>query len=140
MTNLAVTYATTGMTLGLQIVGLPPPAFGAKPPYNLFEREIDVPQRAVSDGDDLRKIDPNFRGERFRQYPTVIYALKVFAQNRLDRSGLALALRWILDQWPTKDMWGTRHPDQVHSIDEVEHGYIDEASQGTAGFWGASRS
>jgi hypothetical protein len=75
MNKIAITYATTGMTLGLQIVGVPPAALGAQ---TLF------------DGDNLRKIDPKFQGKRFHQYLTAAYALKVFARDRLRRSSFAL--------------------------------------------------
>jgi aryl-alcohol dehydrogenase-like predicted oxidoreductase len=128
-----------------------------QPPYNLFERiiEADVLPYAKGTGltvlsygalcrgllsgrmtaetafagDDLRKIDPKFQGERFRQYLTAVDALKTLAQERFGRSVLALAVRWVLDQGPTIALWGARHPDQLDPIDDINGWHIDDASK-----------
>src|SRR5690349_6265595 len=85
-----------------------------QPPYNLFEREIEadiLPYAGAKGlailsygalcrgllsgkmsatsrftGDDLRKIDPKFQGERFRRYLTAVDELRKFARERFDRS------------------------------------------------------
>jgi aryl-alcohol dehydrogenase-like predicted oxidoreductase len=109
-----------------------------RPPYNLFEREIDVDVlpyaedtgltvlsdgalcrgllsgRMTADtkfeGDDLRKVDPKFQGTRFPQYLAAVDELKKPARERFGKSVLALAVRWVLDQGPTIALWGARHP------------------------------
>jgi aryl-alcohol dehydrogenase-like predicted oxidoreductase len=119
-----------------------------QPPYNLFERGIDVDVlpyakrtglTALSygalcrgllsgrmssetrfDGDDLRKVDPKFRGERFRQYLSAVDELKKLARERFGKSVLALAVRWVLDQGPTIALWGARNPGQPDPIGEID--------------------
>jgi aryl-alcohol dehydrogenase-like predicted oxidoreductase len=111
-----------------------------QPPYNLFEREIELdvlPYAARQGltvlsygalcrgllsgsmnantrfgGDDLRKTDPKFQGARFRQYLAAVDELAELARERFGKSVLALALRWVLDQGPTIALWGARRPDQ----------------------------
>jgi aryl-alcohol dehydrogenase-like predicted oxidoreductase len=128
-----------------------------QPPYNLFEREIEVdvlPHAKVAGltvlaygalcrgllagritaqtaftGDDLRKQDPKFQGERFRQYLSAAEALKILARERFGRSLPALAVRWILDQGPTIALWGARRPAQLDPVAEVSGWRIDEASK-----------
>ena len=128
-----------------------------QPPYNLFEREIeaDVLPYAKSsglavlsygalcrgllsgrmtagttfDGDDLRKVDPKFQGDRFRQYLAAVDDLKKLAKERFGKSVLALAVRWVLDQGPTIALWGARRPDQLVAVEEIEGWRIDEASR-----------
>ena len=81
------------------------------------------------DGDDLRKVDPKFQGERFRQYLAAVEELKKLARERFGKSVLALAVRWVLDQGPTIALWGARRPDQLDPIDEIDGWHIDEASK-----------
>jgi aryl-alcohol dehydrogenase-like predicted oxidoreductase len=128
-----------------------------QPPYNLFEREIeaDVLPYAKStgltvlsygalcrgllsgamttetrfEGDDLRKVDPKFQGERFRQYLTAVDELNKLARERFGKSVLALALRWVLDQGPTIALWGARRPDELDPIGDIDGWHIDEASR-----------
>jgi aryl-alcohol dehydrogenase-like predicted oxidoreductase len=116
-------------------------------PYNLFEQAIEddvlpyadeagmvvlaygalcrglLSGRMRSDtsfaGDDLRNSDPKFQQPRFGQYLAAVEALQRFARERLDRSVLALAVRWILDQGPTIALWGARRPDQLEGVDEA---------------------
>ncbi len=125
-------------------------------PYNLFEREIeaDVLPYAKSagmtvlsygalcrgllsgrmtsttrfDGDDLRKVDPKFQGERFSEYLQAVEQLKTLAHRRYDRSVLALAVRWVLDQGPTIALWGARHPSQLDPIDQIDGWHIDQSA------------
>lgn len=126
-------------------------------PYNLFEREIesDVLPYAKStgltvlsygalcrgllsgrigtatrfEGDDLRKVDPKFNGERFKQYLAAVEALGKLARERFGKSVLALAIRWVLDQGPTIALWGARKPDQLDPLTEIEGRHIDDASR-----------
>ena len=128
-----------------------------QPPYNLFEREmeVDVLPYAVRsnttilsygalcrgllsgkitavttfEGDDLRKVDPKFRGERFPQYLAAVRELEELARERFGKSVLALAVRWVLDQGPTIALWGARRPDQLDPIGEIDGWTIDESSK-----------
>jgi aryl-alcohol dehydrogenase-like predicted oxidoreductase len=128
-----------------------------QPPYNLFEREmeVDVLPYAVKtnttilsygalcrgllsgkitsgttfEGDDLRKVDPKFRGERFLHYLAAVRELEELARERFGKSVLALAVRWVLDQGPTIALWGARRPDQLAPIVEIDGWTIDEASK-----------
>jgi aryl-alcohol dehydrogenase-like predicted oxidoreductase len=128
-----------------------------QPPYNLFEREIEadvlpyakasglsilsygalcrgllsgrMTAKTIFEGDDLRKVDPKFQGDRFRQYLAAVDELKTLAGDRFGKSVLALAVRWVLDQGPTIALWGARHPDQLDPIAEIDGWHIDEASK-----------
>jgi aryl-alcohol dehydrogenase-like predicted oxidoreductase len=128
-----------------------------QPPYNLFERavEADVLPNAVGaglailsygalcrgllsgrmtletkfKGDDLRKNDPKFQRERFRQYLAAVAELENLARERFGKSVLALAVRWVLDQGPTIALWGARHPGQLDPITDVEGWHIDAATK-----------
>jgi len=128
-----------------------------QPPYNLFEREIEadvLPYAAASgltvlsygalcrgllsgrmkadttfaDGD-LRRVDPKFQGTRFRHYVAAVKQLATLARGRFDRSVLALAVRWVLDQGPTIALWGARNPEQLRAIREIEGWRIDDATR-----------
>lgn len=129
-----------------------------QPPYNLFEREIEVdvlPYAAAKGltvlsygalcrgllsgkmsatsqftGDDLRKVDPKFRGERFRRYLAAVDELGRFARERFGKSVLALAVRWVLDRGQTIALWGARHPAQLDPIGDIDGWHIDAASMG----------
>jgi aryl-alcohol dehydrogenase-like predicted oxidoreductase len=126
-------------------------------PYNLFEREIEadvlpyakeasltvlsygalcrgllsgrMTAETKFEGDDLRKIDPKFMGERFRQYLAAVAALKEIARARFGKSVIALAVRWILDSGPTIALWGARRPEQLNPIGEIDGWHIDEATK-----------
>jgi aryl-alcohol dehydrogenase-like predicted oxidoreductase len=128
-----------------------------QPPYNLFEREIeaDVLPYAASSGltvlsygalcrgllsgrmradttfdeGDLRRVDPKFQGTRFRHYVAAVERLATLARERFDRSVLALAVRWVLDQGPTIALWGARSPEQLRAIREIEGWRIDDATK-----------
>lgn len=128
-----------------------------QPPYNLFEREIEadvlpyakgaglailsygalcrgllsgrMTAKTTFEGDDFRKVDPKFQGERFRQYLAAVDELKKFARERFGKSVLALAVRWVLDQGPTIALWGARHPDQMAPIGEIDGWHIDESAR-----------
>jgi aryl-alcohol dehydrogenase-like predicted oxidoreductase len=128
-----------------------------QPPYNLFEREIEadvLPYAAASgltvlsygalcrgllsgrmradttfDQGDLRRVDPKFQGARFRHYLAAVERLATLARERFDRSVLALAVRWVLDQGPTIALWGARSPEQLRAIREIEGWRIDDAAK-----------
>jgi aryl-alcohol dehydrogenase-like predicted oxidoreductase len=128
-----------------------------QPPYNLFEREIeaDVLPYAAASGltvlsygalcrgllsgrmkaettfaeGDLRRVDPKFQGTRFRHYVAAVEQLATLARGRFDRSVLALAVRWVLDQGPTIALWGARNPEQLRAIREIEGWRIDDATK-----------
>jgi aryl-alcohol dehydrogenase-like predicted oxidoreductase len=128
-----------------------------QPPYNIFEREIDtdvlpyaketgltvlsygalcrglLSGRMTAEtkfgGDDLRKVDPKFQGERFRQYLAAVDQLKNLARERFGKSVLALAVRWVLDQGPTIALWGARNPQQLDPIGEIEGWHIDASAK-----------
>jgi aryl-alcohol dehydrogenase-like predicted oxidoreductase len=127
-----------------------------QPPYNLFEREIEadvlpyakakgltvlsygalcrgllsgkMTAQTTFEGDDLRKVDPKFQGERFRQYLVAVDQLKTLARERFGKSVLALAVRWVLDQGSTIALWGARHPGQLDPIGEIDGWHIDAAT------------
>jgi aryl-alcohol dehydrogenase-like predicted oxidoreductase len=128
-----------------------------QPPYNLFEREIEVDvlpyamangltvlsygslcrglltgkitAATIFKGDDLRKTDPKFQGARFHQYLAAVKELEDFARKRFDKPVLALAVRWVLDQGPTIALWGARRPDQLDPVPQIEGWHIDDASR-----------
>jgi aryl-alcohol dehydrogenase-like predicted oxidoreductase len=128
-----------------------------QPPYNLFEREFEaevlpyavstgltvlsygalcrgllsgrMTARTKFEGDDLRKVDPKFRGERFSQYLAAVDALATLAKERFGKSVLALALRWVLDQGPTIALWGARRPGQLDPVGEIEGWHVDDDSK-----------
>jgi aryl-alcohol dehydrogenase-like predicted oxidoreductase len=128
-----------------------------QPPYNLFEREIDgdvlpyakhtgltvlsygalcrgllsgrMSADTKFDGDDLRKVDPKFQGQRFRQYLDAVDQLRKLAPERFGKSVLALAVRWVLDQGPTIALWGARNPGQLDPIGEIDGWHIDDKSK-----------
>jgi aryl-alcohol dehydrogenase-like predicted oxidoreductase len=128
-----------------------------QPPYNLFEREIEadvlpyakgagltvlsygalcrgllsgrMTAKTAFEGDDLRKVDPKFQGERFRRYLAAVDELKRLARERFGKSVLALAVRWVLDQGPTIALWGARNPDQMAPIGEIDGWHVDEGAQ-----------
>lgn len=97
-----------------------------EPPYNLFERGIEkdvLPYCKENDikslvygsicrgllsgkmshdrqfkGDDLRKADPKFQGERFKMYLSAVEKLDQFAHDNYGKDVIHLAVRWVLDQ------------------------------------------
>jgi aryl-alcohol dehydrogenase-like predicted oxidoreductase len=128
-----------------------------QPPYNLFERGIDVEVlpycrknniaifgygalcrgllsgRMRTDtkftGDDLRRADPKFQEPRFGQYLAAVERLDEFARRRFGKRVIQLAVRWMLDQGVTTALWGARHPGQLEPIDEVSGWSLDTAAR-----------
>lgn len=131
------------------------PLHSLQPPYNLFEREIEqevLPYCRENDiatitygglcrglltgkmredtqftGDDLRKSDPKFQGDRYRQYLKAVAELDAFARERYQKNVLALALRWLVDQpGVTTALWGARRPEQLDPVGEIDGWSLDE--------------
>ncbi len=116
-----------------------------QPPYNLFERQIDldvlpyVREKKLSafaygplcrglltgkmrpdtkfTGDDLRQSDPKFQPPRFAQYLNAVQQLDDLAQKRYGKHVMDLAVRWVLDQpGITAALWGARHPADLNAV------------------------
>lgn len=131
-----------------------------QPPYNLFEREIEddiLPYCQRQDiatitygglcrglltgkmrpdtqfqGDDLRKNDPKFQGDRYQQYLDAVSALDEFARDYAGKNVLALALRWLIDrEGVTTALWGARRPDQLDPVSEIEGWSLDQGAMDT---------
>lgn len=131
------------------------PIHTSQPPYNLFEREIenDVLPFCINKninpltygaicrgllsgkmtvdrkfhGDDLRKIDPKFKGERFIQYLNAVNRLNEFANSQFGKNVMELAIRWVLDK--TKigvALVGARKPEQVENLNTVYGWHIQQ--------------
>ena len=123
------------------------PLASCQPPYNLFERQIELDvlpycqEHHIAlltygalcrgllsgkmnpdtqfDGDDLRKVDPKFQQPRFGHYLDAVSRLDRFARERHNKGVMHLAVRWILDQGSDIALWGARHPQQVAGVGEV---------------------
>jgi aryl-alcohol dehydrogenase-like predicted oxidoreductase len=131
------------------------PLHSLQPPYNLFEREIEqdilpycrengigtitygglcrgfltgkMREDTQFTGDDLRKNDPKFQGDRYRQYLNAVAELDAFARERYQKSVLVLALRWLVDQpGVTTALWGARRPEQLDPVDEIDGWSLDK--------------
>lgn len=127
-------------------------------PYNLFERQIDTDvlpwarehsARLLAygslcrgllsgrmhaerefPGDDLRNNDPKFMAPRLDQYLAAVDALDAFAQTHYDKHVLALAVRWVLDQYPHGvALWGARTPAQLDAVDDVWGWQLDDKAR-----------
>ena len=131
------------------------PLHSLQPPYNLFERGIEqdvlpycrengiatitygglcrglltgkMREDTRFTGDDLRKNDPKFQGDRYQQYLKAVAELDQFARERYQKNVLALALRWLVDQpGVTTALWGARRPDQLDPVDDIEGWSLDQ--------------
>jgi aryl-alcohol dehydrogenase-like predicted oxidoreductase len=130
------------------------PIHVSQPPYNIFEREIEADVKPYCNdngialmtygalcrgllsgkmsrdrqfkGDDLRQFDPKFKAPRFGQYLDAADKLGDLARKEYDKSLLALAVRWVLDQEVEIALWGGRRPDQMAPVDEVTGWHLDE--------------
>ncbi|MDX1634245.1 MAG: aldo/keto reductase [Marinobacter sp.] len=136
------------------------PLHSLQPPYNLFEREIEqdilpycqrqniatITYGALCrgmltgkmrpdtqfQGDDLRKNDPKFQGNRYQQYLSAVDALDRFAHDYAGKNVLALALRWLIDrEGVTTALWGARRPDQLDPVGDIEGWSLDEGAMDT---------
>lgn len=125
-----------------------------QPPYNLFERAIEEDVLPYAErhgltvlcygalcrgllagqfsattrfpGDDLRNTDPKFKDGAFKAYLAAVEALKTLAEVRFNKSVLALAVRWVLDQGPTIALWGARHPGELDPVKHIDGWKIDD--------------
>lgn len=131
------------------------PLHTSQPPYNIFEREIEddifpycddhgiamllygaicrgllsgrMTPDTTFEGDDIRKVDPKFKKERFSQYLDAVERLDKFAQENYGKRVIHLALRWVLDK--TKghiSLWGARRPSQLEPVTEIFGWSLDE--------------
>jgi len=132
------------------------PIHTSQPPYNMFERQIEddilpyclenniVPitygaicrgllsgkmtEDKTFEGDDLRKIDPKFQGERFKQYLSAVGRLDKFARDNYGKTVMDLAIRWVLDKTKIGTaLLGARKPYQVENIENIYGWHIDES-------------
>ncbi len=123
------------------------PIHFCQPPYNLFERSIEedvkpycqqndialitygalcrgllsgkMHKNSQFEGDDLRRGDPKFKGDRYQEHLAAANALADYARQNHNKSLIALAVRWILDSGVETAIWGARRPDQVRNVSEV---------------------
>ena len=124
------------------------PLHSNQPPYNLFERGIEeevlpysnenniatlaygaicrgllsgrMQDDTTFEGDDIRKNDPKFQGERYKQYLIAVKKLDEFARENFQKRVIHLAVRWLLEQ--PGDMialWGARRPEQLALLPEI---------------------
>jgi aryl-alcohol dehydrogenase-like predicted oxidoreductase len=128
-----------------------------QPPYNMFERGIEVDllpycrenkiatfgygalcrgllsgrmkAGTVFDGDDLRRTDPKFVEPRFAQYVAAVQKLDQLARQRFNKRVIHLAVRWMLDQGITTALWGARRPDQLRPVDDVTGWALDASAK-----------
>ena len=116
-----------------------------QPPYNLFDRQIDVSIRPwcaannvailcysplcrsllcgrvhrgmTFNPKDIRSFDPKFQEPRFSQYITAVEGLAVLAKERYGKSVLELAARWVLDRpGISVALWGAKRPEQLEAV------------------------
>ena len=123
------------------------PLHCCQPPYNIFERAIEedvkpychrnnialltygalcrglltgkMTESTQFQGDDLRRGDPKFRGQRYQEYLAATRELADYARTNHNCSLIALAVRWILDKGVESAIWGARRPDQVSNVGEA---------------------
>jgi aryl-alcohol dehydrogenase-like predicted oxidoreductase len=124
------------------------PLHTSQPPFNLFEKEAEktilayclkedigvigysalcrgllsgkMSKKTKFEGDDLRKsMDPKFQEPHFSEYLKCIEALKAWAQEKHQRSIIALAVRWVIDKGVNVALWGARKPEQLDEMDHV---------------------
>jgi aryl-alcohol dehydrogenase-like predicted oxidoreductase len=123
------------------------PLHTSQPPYNLFEREVEldvlphcrghqittlmygalcrgllsgrIGAETKFAGGDIRGVDPKFSPKRLPQYLAALAELESLAQD-LGKSLVQLAVRWVLDQPGSHvALWGARRPDQLDPLDGV---------------------
>lgn len=130
------------------------PLATAQPPLNLFERAAQqtilpwcrangvgaltygalcrglltgtIDEQTTFTGDDLRKTDPKFQPPRFAQYLEAVRLLERYARDRYQKSMLALAVRWVLDQPGVSiALWGARHPGELSPVSDIVGWQLD---------------
>jgi len=132
------------------------PIHTSQPPYNMFERQIEddilpycldnniapitygaicrgllsgkMTEDKTFEGDDLRKIDPKFKGDRFKQYLSAVDRMGKFARENYGKTVMDLAIRWVLDKTKIGTaLLGARKPHQVENIENIYGWHIDES-------------
>lgn len=126
-------------------------------PYNIFEREIEedvlphslreditlIAYRPLCQGlltgklkEDVdyskhvvKKDDPKYKQPRYGQYLEAVKKLDDLAQEKFDRSVMALAIQWILDNKGTIALWGAWKPEHLKLVNEVIGWKIDEGTR-----------
>jgi aryl-alcohol dehydrogenase-like predicted oxidoreductase len=125
------------------------PLHTIQPPYNLFEREIELDvlpfalghdittltygalcrgllsgamrtDRQFANGDMRKTTDPKFQTRHFAEYLNAVSQLDKFARENYGKRVIHLAVRWLLDQPGVgAALWGARRPEQLAPIREV---------------------
>lgn len=120
----------------------------SQPPYNLFERGIEdnvmkhchennitmllygvlcrgllsgkITKDTQFKGDDIRKKDPKFSGNRLEQYLEAVQKLDKFAKENYNANVLQLSVRWVLDHSGSDiPLWGARKPSQLNEVENI---------------------
>jgi aryl-alcohol dehydrogenase-like predicted oxidoreductase len=93
----------------------------------LLTGAVDEQTRFV--GDDLRNTDPKFAPPRFDQYLAAVRRLTRYARERYDKSLIAFAVRWVLDQRGVSvALWGARAPEELALVAEVMSFRLDASA------------
>jgi aryl-alcohol dehydrogenase-like predicted oxidoreductase len=124
------------------------PLHVCQPPHNLFERQMEkdilpyckkhnitlitysglcrgiltgkIDENTEFHGDDLRKIDPKYKGKRFEQYLEAVRKLDHYVKEKYNKRIIHLAFRWLLDQNDISiALWGARRPEQMEPVEEI---------------------
>jgi len=117
-------------------------------PYNLFERQVEadilpfcqrngisfiaygalcrglltgkVKADSVYPGDDIRRMDPKFRAPHLAKYLEAYKRLDAYAQKAFDKSGMLMAVRWLMDQPGVGfALWGAREATQIRPVTQL---------------------
>lgn len=124
------------------------PLSSCQSPYNLFERQVEadvlpfcrkhdisfmaygalcrgllsgkVKADTVFQGDDIRKVDPKFKAPNLAKYLEAYRRLDAYAQKAFEKSGMLLAVRWLMDQ-PGMNfaLWGAREAAQIKPVTQL---------------------
>lgn len=79
-----------------------------------------ITESSTFPGDDLRNSDPKFQPPRRAQYLSAVGRLQQYARERFDKSLIAFAVRWVLDQpGVSVALWGARAPRELELVSEV---------------------
>ncbi len=70
---------------------------------------------------------PSSPHPRLGQYLAAVRQLDGLARARYGKTGLALALRWLLDRGKVVALWGARRPEQLAPVSEVMGWSLDQA-------------
>jgi aryl-alcohol dehydrogenase-like predicted oxidoreductase len=135
------------------------PLHTIQPPYNLFEREIELDvlpyavnrglttltygalcrgllsgamrtDRQFTNGDMRKTTDPKFQPPHFAEYLNAASKLDAFARKNFGKRVIHLAVRWLLDQ-PRVGvaLWGARHPEQLAAVKGISGWSLTESDR-----------